>query len=92
MPGFGTNFNGPVFVGTRPQNSATTPAINDYWPVQCNVRGTVFASGTLTVSGTAYLPIGSVIIDVTEDTLVAWNAGSAVATVGTAAADTPPAS
>ena len=87
MPGNGTNFEAPVYVGTRPQSTPTTPWINDYGPVQCLARGTLTAAGTATVSGTVYVPIGSVLIDVTEDTLTAWNGGTAVATVGTAAAD-----
>lgn len=88
MPGFGTNFDGPVFVGTRPQSSPTTPAINDYGPVQCMQRSTIVAAGTATVSGTIYVPIGSVILDITEDTITAWNGGTvANATIGTSAGD-----
>ena len=88
MPGFGTNFEAPVFIGTRPQSGINTPAINDYGSVQALQRGTIVANGSIAVSQTVYVPIGTTIIDMTEDTIVAWNAGSAVATVGTAAADT----
>ena len=88
MPGFGTSFIGPVLVGTRPQTAINSPSINDFGNVTMMQRGTVVAAGTTAVSGTIYVPVGAVVTGITEDTLVAWNAGSAVATVGTAAADT----
>jgi hypothetical protein len=88
MPGYGTNFEAPVFIGTRPTSGINSPAINDYGVAQVLQRGTIVANSSLVVSGTIFVPIGSTIIDITEDTVVAWNAGSVVATIGTAAADT----
>lgn len=88
MPGYGTSFEAPLFIGTRPQSAINSPATNDYGVVQAMQRQTIVANSSLVVSGTVVLPIGSTIIDITEDTLVAWNAGSVVATIGTAAADT----
>ena len=87
MPGPGSNF-GPITISTRPQSSPTTPNINDGGMAVCEQNVTLAQNGTTAVSGTLYLPIGSVILDIIEDTTVAWNSGTAVATVGTAAADT----
>jgi hypothetical protein len=88
MPGPGTNFEAPLLVGTRPQSSPTTPQINDYGSAVLEQRVTLVANSTTAVTANLYLPIGSVILDITEDTTTAWSSGTAVATVGTAAADT----
>jgi hypothetical protein len=88
MPGPGTNFEAPLLVGTRPQSSPTTPQINDYGSAVLEQRVTLVANSTTAVTANLYLPIGSVLLDITEDTTTAWSSGTAVATVGTAAADT----
>jgi hypothetical protein len=90
MPGYGTSFNGPVLVGTRPQNSATTPAVNDYGLVVLAQQVALAVNtGTGAVTGTCYLPIGSAILDIVCDTTTAWNSGTSdTLSVGTAAAGT----
>lgn len=90
MPGYGTQFDGPVQVGTRPQSSPTTPQINDYGNVVVEQDMTlVVATGTTEVSGTIYVPIGAKLLDVIVDNEVAWNSGTSdVFSLGTAAADT----
>ena len=87
MPGPGTTIEAPLFVGTRPMSGINTPAINDINPVQCMARGTIVAAGTVAQTASIYLPIGSVILDLTADTTTAWSSGTAVVTAGTAAAD-----
>lgn len=86
----GTNFEAPLFVGTRPQSSPTTPWINDSGSVVIEQDITlVVATGTSAVSGTIYVPNGSELLDVMVDTMVAFNSGTTdVLSLGTAAADT----
>ena len=77
-------------VGTRPQSGISTPAVNDYGStvIQQDITLAV-ATGTGAVSGTIYIPVGSQIIDVIVDTLVAWNSGSSdTFSLGTAAGGT----
>lgn len=88
MPGFGTNIEAPLLVGTRPQSTPTTPQINDWGSAVIMQRATLIANSTTAQTANLYLPLGSVVLDVTEDTETAWSSGTAVATVGTAAADT----
>jgi hypothetical protein len=90
MPGPGTNFEAPLLVGTRPQSSPTTPQINDYGSAVLEQDVTLaVGSGTVAVSGTVYIPIGSKLLDILVDTGTVWNsATSDTLSVGTAAADT----
>jgi hypothetical protein len=90
MPGYGTNFTAPLLVGTRPQSSPTTPAINDYGSTVVAQQVTlVVATGTAAVTGTCYIPIGAAILDILVDTDTVWNSGTSdTLSVGTAAAGT----
>jgi hypothetical protein len=90
MPGYGTQFDGPVQVGTRPQSSPTTPGINDYGNVLIEQDITlVAATGTAAVTESLYLPIGAKLVDVVVDNMVGWNSGTAdVFSLGTSAGGT----
>ena len=90
MPGYGTNIDGPLLIGTRPQSSATTPGVNDYGGAVCAQQIDLnVATGTGAVTASCYVPIGCAIIDIISDTLVVWNSGTSdTLSVGTAAGGT----
>jgi hypothetical protein len=83
----GSDFIGPIYLGTRPQTSPTTPAINDFEPVQCAGRVTLAANAANAVTTILYVPIGSIIQDITLDTVTPWNGTAAPITIGTSAGD-----
>ena len=83
----GTDFVGPIYIGTRPQTSPTTPGVNDFEPVQCAARVTLAANAALPVTTVVYVPVGSTIQDITIDTVTAWNGTTAPFTVGISAGD-----
>jgi hypothetical protein len=83
----GSDFIGPIYLGTRPQTSPTTPAINDFEPVQCAARITLAANAANAVTNVLYIPIGSIIQDITLDTVTAWNGTAAPLSIGVSAGD-----
>lgn len=90
MPGYGSNMEAPLLVGTRPQSTPTTPAVNDWGGVVCAQQiALAVATGTGAVTGTCYIPIGAQILDILVDTTTVWNSGTSdTLSVGTAAAGT----
>src|SRR5580765_1621996 len=80
MAGPGTNFGGPVLVGSSPANAGSTLLTQTV---------TLDNNTTNPVSATMVIPSNSQIIDLIVDTLTAWNsATSDTLTIGTAAAGT----
>lgn len=83
----GSDFVGPIYLGTRPQTSPQTPTINDFEPVQCAARVTLAANAANAVTTIVYIPIGSIIQDITIDTVTAWNGTTAPFSIGVSAGD-----
>ncbi len=90
MPGYGSNIEAPLNIGTRPQSSPTTPSVNDWGQAVCAQQITLaVATGTAAVTGSCYIPIGAQMIDILVDTTTVWNSGTSdTLSVGTAAAGT----